>query len=203
MAVDMLIYAVSLDLQLPSRVTIHNQCSKTELVSPVYFRDGAVCPKLSDQRMDIDAKNDASFEIYSTQDNFEGALLYKLQKHIDDQHNIDTSTTEANKNESIYVYMLIVWKWKDSKPFAHIALVEHAEEFTWDENKLRKLYAKNRSRLKEYDNTISDTWSMGDNMALKTSIEVKDLKGYFELSISISEEKDDYAMRPLSIDLER
>jgi hypothetical protein len=38
-------------------------------------------------------------------------------------------------------------------------------------------------------------------MVLKTSFSVRDLKGNPELSIYISEERDDYAMRPFCIDL--
>jgi hypothetical protein len=77
-------------------------------------------------------------------------------------------------------------------------------QFAWNEDKLKILYDKNRGWLKEYDNTISDTWLMNDNMVLKTAFKVRDSKENFELSIVISEEeKDDYAMKPFCIHLER
>jgi hypothetical protein len=201
----MLTYTISLNLQLPALVTIHNQCSNIELVSPVYFGNGAVCPKLFDQQIAIDTEIRTSFEIYATQDGFEGALLYKLQKHVvsDDQRNMDTLTTKTNENEAKCVQLLVAWKVKDSKSFVYETLVEHVKEFTWDENELRKLYNKNHSRLKEYNSIMSDRWLIDNNMVLKTSFEVRGLKGNFELSISISEkERYDY-MRPLCIDLER
>jgi hypothetical protein len=200
----MLMHAVSLELQLSVCVTIHNQCSNTKLVSPVYFGNGAVCPKLSDQQIDIGAKMNDSFKINPTQDEFEGALLYKLQRYFesDDRYNVDVSTTETDENEAKCVQLLVAWKMKDSKPFIYVVLVEHAKEFTWDENELRKLYDKNHSRLKECDATISDTWFIDDNVALKTSFKVRGLKGDFELSMSISEEnRDDDAMRPICVDL--
>jgi hypothetical protein len=116
-AVIMLIYTASLKLQLPTSIIIHNQYSNIKLISSVYFGNSAICPKLSDQQMDIDTATKIRFEIYATQDEFEGALLYKLQRNYHDQHDMNTSTVETHKNEANYVYMLVAWKMKDSKPF--------------------------------------------------------------------------------------
>jgi hypothetical protein len=199
-----LIYTVSLAFQMSSCVTIQNQCSNINLVSPVYFGNGVVCPKIFGQQIDISTKMNAIFEINATQDDFEGALLFKLQRYTDRQHNMNVLTTVTDKCETVYIYMLAAWKVKDSKPFVRVALVKHTKEFTWNEDKLKKLYYKNRQWLKEYDDTTSDTWSMDDNMIMKMSFKARNLKGNFELSISISEEeRDDYAMRPLYIDPER
>jgi hypothetical protein len=198
----MLMSTVSLKLQLPACVTIHNQCMNTELASPVYFGNDAICPKLFDQQINIRTKMNVSFTIDAVQDDFEGALLFKLQRHSDSQHNTDTLTTEIN--EATCIHMLVAWKVENSKPFVHVILIEHAKEFTWDEDKLRKLYSKNHDRLKKYDGAISDTWFIDDNMVLRTSFKVRGLKGNFELRMSISEEGgDDYAIRPLCIDLTR
>jgi hypothetical protein len=100
--------------------------------------------------------------------------------------------------------MLVAWKGKDSKPFLHIALVEHAKEFTWNEDELRKLYDKNRGWLKEYDNVTSNVWLMNNNMVVKMVSKVRGIKENFELSIFIYEEEmNKYAMKPLCIDLKR
>jgi hypothetical protein len=198
----MLMYTVSLELQLPACVTIYNQCSNIKLTSPVYFGNGVECPKLSNQQIDIGIKMNASFEINITQEVFEGALLFKLQRYSDNQYNMDMSTTETNKSEATHVHMLAIWKVKDSKSFIRITLVEHTKKFTWNEDKLRKLYHKNRGWLKEYC-TISDIWLVDNNMVFKTTFGARVLKGTTELSISISEERYDYAMRPLSIDFKR
>jgi hypothetical protein len=205
-AVIILMHTVSLKLQLPACVTIYNQCLNIELVSPVYFGNGAVCPKLSDQQIGIDTEIDASFEIYATQDEFEGALLYKLQRCIksDDQRNMDTSVIETNKNKAKCVQMFVAWKVKDSKPFLYVVLIEHDKEFTWNENKLKEFYNNNHSRFKKYDRTIIDKWFIDDNKVLEIFFGVRGLKGNFELDISISEEEtDDYAMKPLYVDPER
>jgi hypothetical protein len=202
--VTMLTYVISLELQLSSRIIIYNQCTKVELVSPVHFSKGAVCPKISGQQIDIGAKMNVIYEINVIQDEFEGALLYKLQRYSDSQYNTGTSTAEANKNEIKFIQMFVAWKMKDSVHFARVALIGHNKDFTWNEDELRKLYDKNHSRLKEYDYILSDTWHMDNNMTLKTSFKVRNMKGKFELNISISEEeKDDYAIRPLCVDLER
>jgi hypothetical protein len=82
-------------------------------------------------------------------------------------------------------------------------LVEHAKGFTWNENKLKKLYNENRSWLKKYDGIVSDTWFMDDNMVLRTTFSARDLKITPELSISVPEEKDDCAMIPIWITTKR
>jgi hypothetical protein len=204
--ITMLIYTVSLALQLPVCVTIHNQCSNVELVSPVYFGNGAICPKLSNQQINIGIAMRVCFEINATQDDFEGALLYRLQRYVklDVQCGTDILTTETNKNDTKCVHILIVWKVKDSKHFLYAVLVEHIKGFTWSEDKLKRLYYENHNRLKGYDDTILDTWYMDDNMTLKTSLKVRGTKRNFELNVFISEEeRDDYAMKPLYIDPKR
>jgi hypothetical protein len=146
----------------------------------------------------------AYFEINPTQDDFEGALLFKLKRYSDSQSNMDTSTTETDKNELMHVHMLVVWKAWYSWPSARVVLVKHTKEFTWNEDKLKKLYYKNHDRLKEYDDTISDTWLIDDNMVLKATLEIRDLNESFDLNISIFEKgRDDYVMSPFCIDLEK
>jgi hypothetical protein len=163
-----------------------------------------VCPQLSSQQIDINAKMRVCFEINASKNNFEGALLFKLQKHSDIKYNMDTLITETNKNKATHFNMLVAWKVKNSKPFIHIALVEHVQEFTWNEDSLKKLYDKNRGWLKRYNSTTSYAWLMDNSMALKMITRIRGIKESFELSIYISEEeKDDYAMRPLCVDLER
>jgi hypothetical protein len=200
----MLMYTVSFGLRYPSCVTIRNQCSNTKLASPVYFGNGATCPKLSSQQIDICAKTNAHFEINTIQDDFEGALLFKLQRYSNRQRNMNASTTETNKGEVAHVYMLAAWKVMDSKFFVCVVLIEHTKEFTWDESKLEKLYNKNRDWLKEYNDTTIVTWFMDNNIVLKTAFRVRGLKNNFRLSISIFEERgNDYDMKPIQINTER
>jgi hypothetical protein len=202
--VIMLMYTVSLTFQLPPCVTIHNQCSNIKLVSSICFGNGAVYPKLSDQRIDIGTKMSVSFEINATRYDFEGALLFKLKRYSNSQHNMDVSTTKTNNDEVAHIYILAAWTMTSSRPFVHVVLVEHTKEFTWSEEKLKKLYNKNHDQLKEYDNTISGTWFIDDNTTLKTTFRAGGCGVNFGLNIFVSEEeKDVYAMRPLYINLER
>jgi hypothetical protein len=202
--VTVLMYITSLRLQLSPCVNILNLCQNIKLISPIYFGSGAVCSKLSDQRIDIGTKANASFEINTTRDAFEGALLFKLEKCSDNWHDVDASTTETNEKESTYVYMLAAWKAMDSEPFVCVVLLEPTKEFTWNEDKLKELYNKNRDWLKKYDNTTIVTWLMDDNMILRTSFKVRGLKSNFGLSISLSEGRGvDYDMKPIWINTER
>jgi hypothetical protein len=153
-----------------------------------------VCPKLSNQQIDIGTARKACFELSTTRDDFEGALLFKLQ---------NTSHDQSHMN-AIHVYILTAWKVKDAKPLVRVALIEHTDAFAWNESELKKLYYENCGRLEEYDDTISETWLMNDSMALKTTFRIRDLNGSFEQSISISEEeRNEDAMRPLCVDPER
>jgi hypothetical protein len=206
LAVIVLMYTVSSALRLPPSVDVINLCSNIKLASPVYFGDGAVCSKPSNQQIDVGPRMCARFEIDTTENKFEGALLFELKRHVkpDEQHSVDILTTEINKDETKCVHMLVAWQVKDSKHSLYVVLVEHDKEFVWNEDKLMKLYYKNRGWLREYVGIISDTWLVDDNTTLRTSFAVRGLKENFELYIYISEEERDYyAMRPLCIDCTR
>jgi hypothetical protein len=200
----MLIYVASLEFQLSTCIVIHNYCLNTKLVSPVYFSNGVVCSKPFDQQMDIGAEVRTSFKIETIENKFESALLFKLKRYVesDYQYNMDTSATATD--EATHVHILIVWEMKNAESFAYIALVEHTKAFTWDEDKLKKLYYENHNRLKEYTDTTPNIWLVGDNVILKVKFKVKSSKRNLKLSISIYEEKkSDYAMKPFCINLER
>jgi hypothetical protein len=188
-------------------LNIHNQCSNVKLISPIYFGNGVVYPKLSDQQIDIDTEMKTCFTINTIQNELKGTMLFKLQRK-ENRFSIYLSNIFKRQgysnDEAKCIQMFIAWKVKNSKLFLYVALVKHLKEFTWNEDKLRNLYYKNHSWLKEYNNTRSDAWLMDDNIVLKTTFNTRDLKNIPELSISISEEeKNDGAMRPLCIHLER
>jgi hypothetical protein len=68
---------------------------------------------------------------------------------------------------------------------------------------LRELHNKNVDWLKKYNDTISDTWLVDNNMILRASFSTRVLEGITELNIFISEKRNDYAIRPFCIDIER
>jgi hypothetical protein len=194
-----LIYSVSFKLQLPASIAIHNQCSKTELISPVYFGNDSVFLELSSQQIDVKTTMRPYFEVNATQDEFVRVLLYKLQKHSSWPHeDISTAMTAA---EPTCIYMLIVWKIKDSMHLMHVALLESIRKFKWNEENLKKFYDKNSNRLKGYNDSTLIAWAIDNSTVLITKFQVKKIP---ELSISISEErKGGYAIKPLWIDEER
>jgi hypothetical protein len=200
--VTMLIYAVSLKFQLSVCLTIHNQCSNTKLVSPVYFGDGVVGPKSSNQQMDIDTKMEASFEIDTIQDKFEGALLYELWRYSGRHHKgILTAKAVAKLTR---IHMLVIWDMNYSMPSSYIVLLKNIRGFKWNEDKLKKLYDKNYARLKRYDDTTLYTWLIDDETVLTAIPEVRCLKRTTELNISIYEGKRySYTTRPLWINEKR
>jgi hypothetical protein len=200
--VIMLMYTISFALRLPLCITIHNQCSNTELISPVYFGNGMVFSKPSGQQMDIGTKTKSHFEIRVTQDEFEGALLYELQRYSGWSHNDILTAKTVTKPKRIQ--MLMVWKKSDSVSFVHIVFLKNIRGFKWKENKLRKLYDKNYDRLERYDDTTSYEWLIDDKTVLETEFEIRDLQISFELDIFIYEkERNGYAMRPLWFDEKR
>jgi hypothetical protein len=131
-------------------------------------------------------------------------LLYKLQRHVKSGGQRNMKTLKVNKNKAKCVQMLAAWKVEDSKLFVLLVLIEHTKEFTWARDKLKKLYYENCRWLKRYVNTTLDIWSIDDDMVLRTTFRVRGTEGNFELSILISEGKNDgYAMRPIWINTER
>jgi hypothetical protein len=188
------------------KVNIHNQCSNTKLVSPIYFGNGVVHPKLSDRRIDIGTRRKACFEINATQNEFKGVFLFKLKKK--NRLSIYSSNLfkrrKYSNSKAKCVQMLIAWKVKNSKLFLYVALVKHPKGFTWNEDYLKKLYDKNHDWLKEYNSARSDTWLMDGDIVLKTTVSVRDLKEIIELNISISKgEKSNFDMKPLDVNLKR
>jgi hypothetical protein len=184
-------------------IAIYSQYSGLELTSPVYFSTGACHVSLSQKTNAVNAL-EVSSGIDSDQKDLKGALLYKLQiKHANRADNQFDNSITPNKNIEKSIHLFVFWNVGDHDYEFRVCLIEFDNEFTWNEDKLRKLYDKNRDQLKKYNGIISSTWITGNNMILKTSSRINYLEENSELNITISEEKDDYAIRPFYIDLER
>jgi hypothetical protein len=93
----------------------------------------------------------SSFAIRS-EDLLGGSLICKLQrKQSHDSAVIDQDTSSIAQP-------LVVWNISGcNKSHVDILLVEHTKEFSWNEDKLRKLYDKNYDWLKECNDITSDT----------------------------------------------
>jgi hypothetical protein len=193
-----LIYTVGLPIPLLVKLNIHNQCLNVDLVSPTYTTTNELeCHRPPDYKVRAGDTMRSNLMVKSYYKPY-GILIYKIQ--IKQEH--ESTETEDISND---VHLLVAWKFSEFKKlFADVLLVEHAKDFVWNEDKLKKPYYKNHGQLRKHNNTISDTWLVGNNIVLKTTFSARDLKEDTELSISISEEeKGDYAVRPFYIHLER
>jgi hypothetical protein len=65
---------------------------------------------------------------------------------------------------------------------ADVLLVEHNEEF--DKDSLKKLYNKNINQFKLCSGSTTEIWSLDDNTALTTSLEIKNRGRLLDITIS-------------------
>jgi hypothetical protein len=193
-----LIYAVSLSIKPTVKLNIYNQCLNIDLVSPTYvIDDGLECHRPPDYKVYAGDITRSGFIIKSGDASF-SVLTYKLQR----RQPYESAVTGEDTLSA--AHLLVVWRISESKELhTDVLLIEHSKALILNEGRLNKLYHKNHNWLKEYTGTISDTWSMDNNMTLKTTFSARNLKGNTELSISISEERDEYAMKPFCIDFKR
>jgi hypothetical protein len=203
----MLICIASLTLYKTMDVTIHNQHSDIELVSPVYFCDGGTYNEYPAERMDASTVMRIGFRLGL--DKLPGGILmYALQKKgsVGSDHQSSTSTTsiEAIENASNMMSLLVAWKIEDSeKPIVHIVLTVHENELILDEDKLSQLYNKIDCQLSRCYAISKSTWLVFDNTVLETTYEIVQ-KESIGLKIAIFEGvKDVYAKSAFWIDPER
>jgi hypothetical protein len=166
-------------------MTIHNQCSNIELVSPVYFIKDLARNIQFPQQVNSKSMMKTNFITSADQNTFGGALLYHLRRKED---------------ASISAQLLVIWGRRSDKFYLHMCLIEHESAPTWSKNKLEKLYNIYNSQCNIGFNT--GKWWFNDNTKLKTNW--KSSLGGFEMEIIISEEKDTrYSIKPLWIDSNR
>jgi hypothetical protein len=171
-------------------MTIGNQCTNIELISPVYFTKDAMCHILFPQHVDFKSITKTNFITGVDRDTFGGALLYCLQR----KENTLTSTQ-----------LLVIWGCRSNKNslytlYSHAWLIEHESVLVWDKDKLKVLYDK----YDEHWYTKFDTkiWLLNDNTKLKTDCKV--LYGGYGMEITISERKGiRFPMKPLWVDPNR
>jgi hypothetical protein len=185
-----LICAVSLTLQLPILLNMHNQCQDINLISPVHFIHNGEWHVIPDQNTDVDDVMRNCIELDVGQDILKGALVYGIQrKHV-----------ESAQDESKHIGLLIVWYGEHINGLhVHALLVEHKEEL--DEDKLSELHQKCWHSLNVWTNLIGGNWLLDDATVLETKI--KAMNRIYGWDIFISEGIGDSIKRPLRIDAER
>jgi hypothetical protein len=186
-------------------MTIHNQYSGLELVSPVYCSNSTIRYVSPSQKVDTGNTIEASFGIDSREDDAKGIVLYKLQrKHTTKIDNHSSSNNTSIEDTATNMYLLIAWNVKNCffNSF-YMYLIECANDFIWDEAKLWALHWEyNYQFVKNYRSNII-TWLMNDSEVMKMRLNITYGSNY-KLDIVISEGTGKYDMkRPVQIDLER
>jgi hypothetical protein len=183
-------------------ITIHNLHSGLELTSPVYYSIGMACYVSPSQKIDADDTMEASFGIDSKQDDFKGALLYKLQRKHATKTNQSNSSTASIKDIATGVYLWVVWNVNDQHNRFYVHLIECVDDFAWDEDRLWTLYKQYNYILYKYRDTNIITWLMNDGAVMRTKRDVIYGSDY-KLNIVLSEGTGKYDMeKPMQIDQE-
>jgi hypothetical protein len=190
---SVLICVVSLALQSPALLNIHNRCQDIHLTSPVYFTRGEKWHIVPDQEINADAVMVNHLEFDSGRDILEGILTYRLRRHVKSDKLI----------ESKNIQLLVAWYGGYTEGLhVRALLVEHDKEFNWDEGKLRRLHQKYWHLLDVLDNTTGIGWLLSDATMLATTVKAMNSKYRWDIFISEGGQ-DNYVMKPFWIDAER
>jgi hypothetical protein len=156
-------------------ITICNLYPNIELTPIVYLSNGETCYVPPNHQIGNGNTIEARFGIDPKRSCFKGALLYKLQRKCADRiGNQPNSSIVSTKNVTTNIYLLVVWDtgWRFSNYGFYVCLIECANNFTWNEDKLWMFYEKYRDRLcKKYKDNIN-TWLMNDGTLMKTKFNV-------------------------------
>jgi hypothetical protein len=164
------------DRLLEVKLIIHNQFPGIELVSPMYYINGATCYLSPAQRVDVDSTTQAGFDIGLTQDKSTGVLIYKLQRRNADEFNEETC-----------IRIVIIWEVHRSGKFSVASLiVEHNKSHVWDEDKSLQLIKHRDLFGMQYDLT-EETYLMREHTVLMTRMSIIRKEEYYELEMTITE----------------
>jgi hypothetical protein len=185
-------------------ITIRNLYPDLDLTSPVYCNNGALCYVPPRQQIHTGSTMKASFGMVIMQYNFEGALLYKLQRrHATRTYNQPNSSVAYTKDTATNIHLLVVLDVKDHPPKFSACLIEYADYFTWDEDKLWALYKKYRNRFHTNYKSSIITWLMNDGTVVETKLDATHRFDY-KLNIVLSEGiREHNTRRPMEVDPKR
>jgi hypothetical protein len=192
-----LMYAVRFIIRPAAELNIHNQCLNIDLVSPMYITSGWLeFHRQPDYKVYAGDTMKSAFIIRSNR-TADGALIYRLQRRQSHESN------EISKNTTHATYLLVFWRvFRFRNIFTDVLLVEHDKKLDWNEDDLEAFYSKNFGQFRLTFDSVTETWSLSDNVALMTAF--RGVSGNCILNIIISEVKRDNSVRiPARIDLKR
>jgi hypothetical protein len=192
----MLTHTVRLAIQPSFKLIIHNQSLNVDLVSPTYITANTLdCHRPPDYKVCAGDTMRSGF-IINLDNAFCGVLIYKLQRRQSHE------STDVFKDTSSTTHLLMAWEFSEYKLCTDVLLVEHDEGFDWEKDDLGELYRKNINRFRLCSDSVAETWSLYDNVALMTTFEIMNSNRI--LNIIISETAtDNNTKMPVHIDLER
>jgi hypothetical protein len=189
------------------RVTIRNLYPGLELTSPVYFSTGTTCHLSPSRQVDIGTIIEASFGRGFNQKDVKGAVLYKLQRKC-----VGRINNQSNGSTATNAHLFVAWEVGEGMHRLRVCLIECADDFDWDEDKLWAFYDQHGHRIDERHRTsrtswmLDDseepdriTWLMHDGSVIKTKFDIA-YESDYKLDIVISEGTRKYELsKPIQI----
>jgi hypothetical protein len=191
-----LIYTISLYIKPSIKLNIYNQCLNVDLISPTYIiNDDLKWYRPPNHTVCTGDTMRTGFIVHDPGNESGGALIYRLQRKQSHEF------TEMSEDTSDPTHILMVWEISRSNElFADVLLLEHNKRF--DKDDLKDLYHKNINRFRLFPYSVTEIWSLYDNITLMTTFEIMN-RGRI-LNINISEvKKDNNTRMPVHIDQER
>jgi hypothetical protein len=183
-------------------VTICNLHSGLKLTSPIYCSTNTTYHVSLSQQIDTDNTIEASFGIDSNQDDFKGALLYKLQRKYETGKWLYSSIASIGDTTKS-IHLLVVWDVRDDDYRFCVCLIEYADNFTWNEYKLWALCQQYMDRICVNYNCLTIPWLINGGAVIKIGHSITYGSDY-KLDIVISEGTGKYKMfKPMKIDPKR
>jgi hypothetical protein len=172
-------------------VRVHNQCSNSELISPVYFGRNVIWHIVPDQKVNANTVARTSFgrEMFKTE--FASALIYKLHRKKLPESNDQSNENNIFAEDSLAsIQLLIIWRFNNQYDFCVRALlIKHSNTITWNEDTLEKLHSMHLSLCRD-DDITEDTWLLDDETVLMTTSKWE-VGHTVEITISEGTRKDD------------
>jgi hypothetical protein len=187
----MLIYTISFERRPSMKVNIHNQCSDFKLTSRKWFNTCAYWNESPGE--EVDARSMMSVGLISSLTEFEGSLMYQLQRK---------RVESDDQLESTYTLLFITWKSEGYKELrARVHLIVCDKQIKWNGYRLREYYQRCVSQLCTYTGPIEDTWLLHGGTVLMIGLELYFTQRDGVLSVTISDGvKDNHTKIPELID---
>jgi hypothetical protein len=163
-------------------VTINNQCTNIELVSPECFIKDTTYNIHILQKVDSKSKMKLNFRIDMNGDTLGGVLLYHLQGRKNDEYD-----SRSDKNTSASTQLLVIWRIRIDRFYLHALLIKHESTHVWNEHKLERLFHVYDNQYNLYSRDNPSDWLLDDSTVL--NVECESSHRGFEMEVIISEER--------------